>query len=77
MKKFFFQLKSNSPTDRIGQYGYQTVWTDKCLTKKEVKARYSSKNIHGHKVIAVYTEEQFIEKFGSNEAAKIKKYWLA
>lgn len=77
MKKFYFQLKSDSPIDRIGQYGYQTVWTDKCQTKKEVKARYSSKTSSGNKVLWVLTEEQFIEKYGAAKAAQIKRYWNA
>lgn len=77
MKKFYFQIKSNSPVDRIGQYGYETVWTDRCQTKKEVKTRYSSKTSGGNRVLAVYTEEQFIEKYGADKAAKVKRYWNA
>lgn len=77
MKKFYFQLKSNSPIDRIGQYGYQTVWTDKCATKKEVKVRYSSKTSRGNRVLWVLTEEQFVEKVGAERAAKIGRYWNA
>lgn len=77
MKKFYFQLKSNSPSDRIGQYSYQIAWTDKCQTKKEVKARYSSKTSRGNKVLWVMTEEQFIEKYGAAKAAQVSRYYLA
>ena len=77
MKKFFFQLKSNSPVDRIGSYRSSTYWTDKCETKKEVKARYSQKTYHGHRVTAIFTEEQYIEKYGAEKAAKVERYWNA
>ncbi len=77
MKKFYFQLKSNSPVNRIGGYGFNTYWTDKCDTKKEVKARYSSSTCGGYRVVAVFTEEQYIEKYGAEKAAKIKRYWNA
>ena len=77
MKKFFFELKSNSPIDRIGQYSYQIVWTDKCQTKKEVKERYSSKTSRGNKVLWVMTEEQFVEKHGEEKAAKVNRYVFA
>ena len=74
MKKFYFQLKSNSPVNRIGGYGFNTYWTDKCETKKEVKVRYNS---NSYRVTAVFTEEQYIEKYGAEKAAKIKRYWNA
>ena len=77
MKKFFFETKSNSPIDRIGQYGYQLAWTDKCQTKKEVKERYSSKTSRGNKVLWVMTEEQFVEKYGEERAAKVNRYVFA
>lgn len=74
MKKLFFQLKSESPVNRIGSYSHKTYWTDKCETKKEVKARYNS---NSYRVTAVFTEEQFIEKYGAEKAAKIERYWNA
>lgn len=77
MKKYYFTLKSNSQINQIGSCGIDDYWTDNCNTKKEVKQKYSSKSCHGRKVIAVYTEEQYIEKFGKEETGKIKRYWLA
>lgn len=77
MAKFYFQIKSNSPVNRIGGYGHKTVWTDKCQTKKEVKERYNSKTSSGNKVVKVFTEEQFIEKYGAEKAAKVERYWNA
>lgn len=75
MKKFYFQQKSNSPVNRIGSYRTTTYWTDECKTKKEVRERYSTKVSSGSHVIAVFTEEQYIEKYGAERAAEIKRYW--
>lgn len=77
MKRFYFQLKTNTPVNQIGGYGFSFYWVETCTTKKEVRQKYSSKSSRGSRVTEVYTEEQFIEKFGATKAEQIKKYYLA
>jgi hypothetical protein len=76
-KRFYFTLKSNSPHNQIGSYSVSTYWTDTQKYKKDVKSKYTSKTMRGYKVIAVYTEAEYIKEYGEEEAAKIKHYYLA
>jgi len=75
--KYFFVLKGNRPYNQLGSISLRTYYTDTCKTKKEVRAKYSSKNIHGNTVKEVWKEDEYINIYGNESAAKIERWYLA